>query len=318
MHVSGSNPQGPRLPTTGRVPVTIGREVVGAIIILLLIQLVLAIKAGVFAGVLGDTDVYMWLNRVLQLHESGDWSDHILGRIDPPGGYEQHWTRPFDVLLFSGAWVGALITDFGTALYVWSGLISPALEILALLAVFWALSPLLRGSGNEVLGLVFITQMGVIASFVAGRADHQSLIILLFILSLGCGIRMLVSPCSRLLCYCTGLVSAFAIWVSIESLLFSLVVYLVLGLFWLLGEKETARKLLHYSLSLFLLLICSGLLNMAGRACSSRRLTRYPLFILPCSACCLSIGHLFTGMKSCVTRAGGCLVVLLSRYPGSC
>jgi hypothetical protein len=74
--------------------------------------------------------------------------------------------------------------------------------------------------------------MGVITSFVAGRADHQSLIILLFILSLGFGIRMLISTCSRLLCYCAGLVSAFAIWVSIESLLFSLVVYLALGIFW--------------------------------------------------------------------------------------
>jgi hypothetical protein len=219
------------------------------------IQLFVAIKTGVFAGVLGDTDVYMWLTRVLELHESGDWSNHILGRVDPPGGYEQHWTRPFDMLLFAGAWIGALIADFGSALYVWSGLISPVLEILALLAVFWALSPLLRGSGNEVLGLLFITQMGVITSFVAGRADHQSLIILLFILSLGFGIRILVSPCSRLLCYCTGLVSAFAVWVSIESLLFSLVVYLALGIFWLFGEKGIARKLLHYSLSVFLLLI---------------------------------------------------------------
>jgi len=231
------------------------KDVPGAIIILLVIQVLMAIKVGVFDGTLGDTDVYMWLNRVLQIHESGNWADHIIHRINPPTGYEQHWTRPFDALLFAGAWLGSLVTDFGSALYAWSVLISPVLEILALLAIFWALSPLLKDTENEVLGLLFITQMGVITSFVAGRADHQSLIILLFLLSLGSGIQMLVRSYNRYVCYRTGLVSALAIWVSIESLLFSLLIYPALGIFWLLGEKDITRKLLQYSLSVFILLV---------------------------------------------------------------
>lgn len=231
------------------------KDATGAIILLLVIQLLMAIKAGVFNGQLGDTDVYMWLSRVLHLYETGAWYDHVLPGVNPPVGYEQHWTRPFDVLLLAGAWLGSAFTDFGNALYVWSAMISPVLEILALLVFFRAVIPLYEKPENEILGLLFITQMGVITSFVAGRADHQSLIILLFIASLGLGLRMLVGPFDRLVCFVAGLISALSIWVSVESILFPLVILAGLGIYWLLGEKGISRKLLHYSVSLFVLLI---------------------------------------------------------------
>lgn len=239
------------------MPATVNtyKDAPGAIILLLVIQVLMAMKVGVFSGQLGDTDVYMWLNRVLQLHETGAWYDHVLPGVNPPVGYEQHWTRPFDVLLLAGAWLGSVITDFGSALYVWSALISPILEILALLVFFWAVAPLLENTENEALGLLFITQMGVITSFVAGRADHQSLIILLFIASLGLGLRMLVSPFNRLVCFAAGFISALSIWVSVESILFSLVIFSGLGVYWLLGERGVSRKLLHYSFYLFVLLV---------------------------------------------------------------
>jgi hypothetical protein len=142
-------------------------------------------------------------------------------------------------------------------------LINPILHALAVLALFWAASPFMKGAGNDVLGLLFVSQLGVVSAFIAGRADHQSLIVLLFLLSLGCGIRILIMPPNRTLCFFSGAVSALAIWVSVESLLFSLLVYLVGGAFWLLGDRSITRKLLHYSLAIFLLLIAFRLIEFS-------------------------------------------------------
>ena len=59
----------------------------------------------VFDGALADPDAYMRLNRVLALHDGGDWFDPRDLRVNPPEGHVQHWTRPLDALLFAGAWL---------------------------------------------------------------------------------------------------------------------------------------------------------------------------------------------------------------------
>jgi len=228
------------------------KDVAFAVIILLVLQTLLAIKVGVFNGLLGGTDVYMWLNRVQALYTHGDWSDHSLTRINPPEGYEQHWTRPYDFLLFAGAWAGSFFTDFKTSLHVWGVLISPILEIFALFAFIWLIKPLTGIREKGVSGILFVTQMGIIASFVAGRADHQSLILLLFILSLGIGLRMLISPFNARTCYIAALISGLAIWVSVESILLPLLMVTAFGVFWLRGDPSVTRKLTHYSVALVL------------------------------------------------------------------
>jgi hypothetical protein len=237
------------------------KDVTIALIILLVLQALLAVKVGVFDGFLGDTDVYMWLNRVLDLHAHGDWSNHTLSRIDPPYGYEQHWTRPYDFLLYGGAWLGSFFTDFRTSLHIWGVLISPVLEVLALFAFIWFIRPLTENRENGIAGLLFVTQMGIIASFVAGRADHQSLILLLFILSLGIGLRLLMSGFNARTCYLAALVASLAIWVSVESILYPLVMVAAFGIFWMSGHSSLLRTLTHFSVSLVFFLGCARLLE---------------------------------------------------------
>jgi hypothetical protein len=237
------------------------KDVSLALIILLVLQILLAIKVGVFNGLLGGTDVYMWLNRVLDLHAHGDWLDHTLQRINPPYGYEQHWTRPYDFLLYGGAWLGSFVTDFRTALHAWGVLISPVLEILALFTFIWFIKPLTGNRENGIAGLLFVTQMGIIAAFVAGRADHQSLILLLFILSLGIGMRLLVAAFDARMCYLAALVSSLAIWVSVESILFPLIMVGSFGILWLFGHASLQRTLTHFSVLLAFLLVFFRLLE---------------------------------------------------------
>jgi len=237
------------------------KDAAGAIVLLLVLQAVLALQTGAYEGILTGPDVHMWLVRVMQLHEGGPWFDHAIHRVDPPIGYEQHWTRPFDVLLYAGAWLGSFLTEFRTALHVWSIAISPVIGILAVLAMFWAMAPLPGTGDADSLGILFITQMSVIAVFIAGRADHQSLIILFFIVSLGVGIRLLSAPFSRSLCYWGAGACALAVWVSLESLLYSLLIFLALGLFWLRGEIGFSKKLFHFSAALFILLLAFRLIE---------------------------------------------------------
>ncbi|MGB5179510.1 MAG: hypothetical protein WBP44_12355, partial [Gammaproteobacteria bacterium] len=216
-------------------------------------QAILSIELGVFNGMLGGPDVYMWLVRALHLHEHGNWLDHVLSRVNPPDGYEQHWTRPFDMVLISGAWLGSAITEFGRSLFIWGALVSPVMEVLALFSFLWLVIPLLGNKENGVAGILFVTQISIVSSFVAGRADHQSLILLFFILSVGIGLRMLGRPFSRQVCYLAALVGALAIWVSVESILFPLLTIFSFGLFWLFGNSGTTQKLFHYTVALFLL-----------------------------------------------------------------
>ena len=105
------------------------------------IQLGIAFKFGVFSGLLADQNCYDWLNRVVQLHESGQWFDATFHRVDPPYGFEQHCTRPFDVLLLAGAWALSPLAGFEKALHFWAALISPLLHVFSALFLVWACSP---------------------------------------------------------------------------------------------------------------------------------------------------------------------------------
>ena len=223
----------------------------GAAMMIVIIQTMVAVRSGIFDGLLLGTDTYQWLIRVQQLHGTGNWFDATIPRIDPPYGFEQHWTRPFDVLLFTGAWLGAPLIGFKNALHAWGALISPVLQILALIAFFWALLPLFANRQIDMLGILFASQVTIVASFMAGRPDHQSFIYLLFILSLGLAIRLILQPFRLRLCYAAGFFSGIAVWVSIESLLIVLVNLVCLGLIWLWKEDQMDRKLFYYSLSLF-------------------------------------------------------------------
>jgi hypothetical protein len=156
------------------------------------------------------------------------------------------------VLLFIGAWIGAPLVGFKNALYAWGVLISPTLQIFAVIAFFWALLPLFSNRQIFVLGVLFVFQIVIILSFKAGRPDHQSLLYLLFIVSLGFGARLLLQPFRLRWCYGAGFASALALWVSVESVLVILMNLLCLGLFWLLEDDDFEVKLFHYSLSLFL------------------------------------------------------------------
>jgi hypothetical protein len=190
---------------------------------------------------------------VVQLHESRQWFDATFHRVDPPYGFEQHCTRPFDVLLLVGAWALSPLAGFEKALHFWAALISPLLHVFSALFLVWACSPVFNRRRLAFLVLAFIAQPAVVACFLAGRPDHHSLMTFLFVVSLGFSIRMMHTPSEKKWTWGGGFVSALAFWVCIEAGIFIILpIIVLLSVLWFLKEKDIGSALFNYASSLLL------------------------------------------------------------------
>lgn len=202
-------------------------------------------------GDMADSDCYLRLLRVEALHDGGPWYDPVVPRINPPYGQTSHWTRPFDVLLLLGALPISLFTDFRTALFWWGVVSGPVLMFATIIALQWATRPILGRKGSLAVGFLYLGQTTLWACFQPGRPDHQTLLILLFALSIGLTLRMIVEPLDSRVCCMAGAVSALAMWVSVESMAPIGIALVVLGALWVLKKGDFVRTNLYYAVSLF-------------------------------------------------------------------
>jgi hypothetical protein len=196
----------------------------------------------VLDGILVDPDGYMRLNRVLALHESGSWFDSRYGRINPPEGHVQHWTRPLDALLLAGAWLLEPMLGFRPGLHLWGVLFSPVCLALSVLALAWAIEPVLDRDARLFACLAYLMQPTIMAYSSVGRPDHHALLLLLFITLLGLTFRLLTDPLDRRSARLAGAIAALSLWISLESLTFVGCSMAILGLYWLLGDGGLARQ----------------------------------------------------------------------------
>lgn len=197
----------------------------------------------VLAGNFLDTDVYTWLNRVELLHAHGDWFDRRLPQVNPPKGHLQHWSRPFDVLLYTGAALGAPFVGFRSALEQWALWVSPVLHGLTLLVLLFAVRPIMPGPGLARISALFLLGHGaLVTSFAVGRADHQSLLLFLCIAALGLMVRVLRPGSQQGWCYAVGMTLALGVWVSVEFMLVVGLLQLAGGLLWLAGGADLPEK----------------------------------------------------------------------------
>ena len=157
-----------------------------ALALILLIHLFFLVigHAAVLDGYLPGQDSYMRLVRVEHLHESGDWFDGTIPRSNWPYGEVQNWTRPFDVLMLSGALLLEPLLGFRQALYWWGSATAPLLHLATALALAWMVAPRFDRSRQFLVILVFLLQIPVWRHGIFGRTDHHMLIFLVFALAL--------------------------------------------------------------------------------------------------------------------------------------
>lgn len=185
-----------------------------------------------------DPDCYMRLVRVEQLNENQNWFDNVIHRSNTPMGETLHWTRLLDIILLAGAYLGAPLVGFKTALFWWGVLVSPVLQLISLPALYWAAWPIFRQNNGLRLCLLFLGQAGIWSYYYIGRPDHHSLLLFLFIVFLGFAIRMVIWPNQRRYAWWAGLTTATAIWVSVESLTVAVMAMATLTILWLTQRRD--------------------------------------------------------------------------------
>jgi hypothetical protein len=225
-------------------------------------------------GELADSDCYMRLLRVEELHNGGIWYDPVAYRSNAPYGETTHWTRPLDVLLLLGAVPASLVTDFRSSLFWWGVVISPFLLCATTLILPWSLKPLLGIKGSFSAGFIFLCQITLLICFQPGRPDHQSLLIFLLMLSIGYVVHIIIEPLNIRFCYIAGLISTLAMWINVESMLPVGITIATLGFLWIWQDEDYCKKSLHYVLSLFIFTGVSLLLERAWQTLFIREYDR--------------------------------------------
>lgn len=277
--------------------------------------------------VFSDSDCYMRLIRVKALYQSGAWFDNFIPNSNYPYGETLHWSRPLDLLLLSGAYIGMPFTDFDTALY-WSGVfISPILYIAAIICVYWSVKVIYQ---NDIANkfncvLIFVFNLFTLYYFAFGRPDHHSLLLLLFILQIGCCLRIFNYQHKYI--YWTALWSALAMWISIEAIVFTVIILLALSLlclitkdkhyitlaykytsallgcltlFYLLGESLSSDPFIVYDklslVHLFVFLLALPVLYLVGRISQTTSKGKQATYLLAIAAIILASCKAFPGL----------------------
>ncbi len=206
------------------------------------------------SGLLGP-DSFMRLHRVHELLAGWNWFDGTVARANAPYGDTLHWTRPFDVLLLTLALPLSFTLGFEQALYLAGIVVSPLLQLTTGLLLIWALRPVMRPEVWFLPVMALFLQPGALAYSVLGRADHHSLLLLVFVVTAGFLLRALHNPLDSRPALYAGLAAGFGVWLSIEFLLVLGLSLLALGLPWLFGERERAAQSKWFSLALSCVLL---------------------------------------------------------------
>lgn len=196
-------------------------------------------------GELVGADGFLRLVRVAELSDSWAWYEHTVARINAPFGMSLHWTRPFDLLLLASAGLLAPFMGFDQGLY-WTGIwVSPALHLCTLIALFWATAPIFDARRRFLALVAALGHVGIIAYAVPGRADHHMVILLIFVVSLGLTMRMLLRPHDVRLALIGGAVLGLGLWLSVEFVLTLILTLGVLGLSWVRHGTSARRNQWH-------------------------------------------------------------------------
>ncbi len=211
---------------------------------------------GVPVGV-QDPDVWLRLLLVEHLHNGGGWYERHFTRLSAPEGVTNHWTRPLDLLLLVLAWPFTFFMPFKQALWS-SAIVYNALLLLAGLAgTLWALKPLrLHAVAPWVVLGFWLTDPNILNAFLIGRADHHSLLLVLFVWVLGCGLRM------EKYALLAGALAGLGLWVSPEFLAVIALVLVWLGVRWIeTGERALLQQGLRFSLQALAVLLLAVMLE---------------------------------------------------------
>ncbi len=247
-------------------------------------------------GELLDTDSYTRLNRVLFVHEQGDWNHSIYPRSNAPFGESIHWTKPMDILLLAGGTFLALMMPFSTGLHAWGVVISPLLHVVAFMGIIYLLREKLDRLGMILLSIAFLTQPILVSYFMIGRPDHHSLILAVFCWFLvGIYEGPPRTPNLRKAIFLGGM-GALGLWVSVEFLVPISLFLMVSTVFWIWQGEKTAFHIFKIMTAMFLI---ATLFLLIERAADDLFIIEYDKISLPHCVLLGLLAVLWLGISEC-------------------
>jgi hypothetical protein len=199
---------------------------------------------------LNDTDDYMRLVQVREFVDSGDWYDTRVERLNPPTGTVLHWSRLPDLPLAATLVLLQPLVGQTTAT-ITAVTVVPAFLLLVTAYLLWGglrISALPEAAGTGVLFLFLC--IPVLARSMPGKLDHhnwQLLLMAAFWCSLVLAVRR---PADGRACFLAAVAMGLSLWVGLETLPFLAVVYLLMGLTWVLQPDSLGRFHKHFPLAL--------------------------------------------------------------------
>ncbi|MBI9012897.1 MAG: hypothetical protein JEZ08_11750 [Clostridiales bacterium] len=206
-----------------------------AVISFLIIQLAFYNMTSLSKGVeIIGTDPFMRLVRVEELNETFDWFDSVVERSNAPYGDELHWTRALDIILLGLAKGLSLIFPFPKALQYAGIILSPLLGVVLVCILIWMFKPVLKEENTSLIFLVFLSQPIFTEIYGFGRPDHHSLLLLTFAVLIGCMLRVVRPEVKTNTLLLTSFTMAYAMVISVESVMLVIFVFLVMSVHWIL------------------------------------------------------------------------------------
>ncbi|MEM9299041.1 MAG: hypothetical protein AAGA64_11685 [Bacteroidota bacterium] len=203
-------------------------------------------------GELADPDGYMWLQRVTELKENQQWYDQVEERTNTPYGDILHWTRPLDICLLAGGLILSPFLGFEFGLYYWGVFFSPCMHLIVFFLLLYLAKILALKTELHWLPILSLMQICLFIQFQVGRPDHQSLLLIVFTASLIPVTRILKEDYDLKACIFSGLSLAILIWVCVEGLIQTLLVYGFLFLIWIFNlQPNGLKKLVVFTVTLF-------------------------------------------------------------------
>jgi hypothetical protein len=164
---------------------------------------------------LGDTDDAMRLLEVREFLAGRSWFDLHEARLQPPAGYDTHWSRLIDAGLAALFLLFHAFTDTAMA----ERLMRVAWPLLWLLPVMAGTLAIARRLGGSMAGVVclllLLFGLPAFMQFKPGRIDHHSVQITLAVITLACAIW---SDRVRWAAAAAGISSGLALGIGFESI----------------------------------------------------------------------------------------------------
>ena len=201
---------------------------------------------------IGDVDGYWHLMRVEKIHGEHNWNDLSLSRSNAPYGENLHWTKAFDILLLSGAYILSFFMPFEEALYWFGNFINPLMHFITFFLLVYISKNFLKVEDISLLSILLPFQLVTTRYFRMGNYDHHGFILLLFTIFLFTLLRAIQYEKAYGWSLLSGFIASLGIWAGIESLFYVVLLTAFMGLTWIIYDSNYSKSNFLMSLSLFI------------------------------------------------------------------